>query len=173
MWRQRLCYIYCIPQIVKWNICNEVFGSPFTCEKCTGVTFCWIPSTCGLAFNGRADRTAKWGAINNMQSTKLDVPLSSKEMCNIIENDTWNRLGFSRSISYCPVLNNSTRSVSSLVYNLLSTLSKQQFRKMLCAFVRRKWQYLICYSVFIICSPICLQNGRLLDMFIYLYEIFC
>ena len=32
-WTQRLCYIYCIPQIVKWNICNEVFGSPFTFKK--------------------------------------------------------------------------------------------------------------------------------------------
>ena len=65
-----------------------------------------------------------------MQSTKLDLPLSSKEMCNIIENDTWNRLGFSRSTSYCPVLNNVTRSVSSLVQKPLlnavqTTISKE------------------------------------------------
>jgi len=51
VWRQRLCYIYCIPQIVKWNLCNKVFGSPFTCEKGTCVTLFWIPSTCGLTFN--------------------------------------------------------------------------------------------------------------------------
>ena len=31
-WRQRLFYIHCIPQIVKWNLCNKVFGSPFTCK---------------------------------------------------------------------------------------------------------------------------------------------
>ena len=34
-----------------------------------------------------------------MQSAILDVPLSSKEMCNIIENDVWNGLGFSRPVS--------------------------------------------------------------------------
>ena len=64
-----------------------------------------------------------------MQSTKLDVPLSSKEMCNIIENDTWNRLGFSRSISYCPVLNNATRSVSSLVQKPLLNAIKRTISK--------------------------------------------
>ena len=32
--------------------------------KDTGVTFCWIPSDCGLTFNA-ADRAAKRGAINN------------------------------------------------------------------------------------------------------------
>ena len=57
--------------------------------KGTGVTFCWIPSHCGLTFNEQTDRAAKRGAINNMQSTILDIPLSSKEMCNIIENDVW------------------------------------------------------------------------------------
>ena len=64
-----------------------------------------------------------------MQSTKLDVPLSSKEMCNIIENDMWNRLGFSRSISYCPVLNNGTMSESSLVQNLLLNVMKTKISK--------------------------------------------
>ena len=50
-----------------------------------------------------------------MQSTKLDVALSAKEIGNIIQNDTWNRLGFSRLISYYPVLINVTRRVSSLI----------------------------------------------------------
>ena len=50
-----------------------------------------------------------------MHSTKLDVALSSKEICNITENDTWNRLGFSRSVSYYTVLINVTRCVSSLI----------------------------------------------------------
>ena len=92
--------------------------------KCTGVTFCWIPSHCGLNFNEWADRAANRGAINTltMQSTLLDIPLSSKEMCNIIENDMWKRLGFSLSISHYPVLNNVTRSVSSLVYRLLNVI---------------------------------------------------
>ena len=38
------------------------------CLNITGtvVTFCWIPSHCGLTFNERADRAAKREAINNM-----------------------------------------------------------------------------------------------------------
>ena len=47
----------------------------------------------------------------------------------IIENGTCNRLGFSRSISYCPVLNNATRSVSSLVQNLLLNAMKTNISK--------------------------------------------
>ena len=50
-----------------------------------------------------------------MQSTKLDVALSSKEMGNIIQNDTWNRVGVSRLISYYLVLINVTRCVLSLI----------------------------------------------------------
>ena len=76
-----------------------------------------------------------------MQSTKLDVALSSKEMGNIIQNDTWNRVGVSRLISYYPVLINVTRCVSSLISRLLSTLSKHFdlifSRKILCSFVSK------------------------------------
>ena len=61
-----------------------------------------FPSHCGLTFNEWVDRAAKRGTISNMQPTMLDVPLSSKEMCNIIENDRWKRLGFSRSVSHYP-----------------------------------------------------------------------
>ena len=97
--------------------------------KGTGVTFCWTPSHCGLTFNERAERATKQRAINNVQSTVLDVPLSPEEMCNIIENDVWKRLGFSRSIYFYPVLNNVTRSVSSLVYRLLLNAIKTKFSK--------------------------------------------
>ena len=48
---------------------------------------------------------------------------------DIIENGTWNRLGFSRSISYCPVLNNGTMSESSLVQNLLLNIMKTKISK--------------------------------------------
>ena len=98
--------------------------------KGTGVTFCWTPSHCGLTFNERAERATKQRAINNVQSTVLDVPLSPEEMCNIIENDVWKRLGFSRSIYFYPVLNNVTRSVSSLVYRpFLNTIKTTKFSK--------------------------------------------
>ena len=32
----------------------------------------------------------------NVQLTVIGIPLSSKEMCTITENDVWKRLGFSR-----------------------------------------------------------------------------
>ena len=48
---------------------------------------------------------------------------------DIIKNGTWNRLGFSQSISYCPVLNNGTMSVSSLVQNLLLNAMKTNISK--------------------------------------------
>ena len=74
-----------------------------------------------------ADRAAKRRVINNMQSTVLDVPLFSKDTCNIIENDIWKLLGFSRSVSHYPVLNNVTRSVLSLIYRLLLNAIKTIF----------------------------------------------
>ncbi len=133
--------------------------------KDTGATFCWIPSHCGLTFNEWVDRAAKRGTISNMQPTMLDVPLSSKEMCNIIENDRWKRLGFSRSVSHYPVLNNATRSVSSLVYRL-------NFPNILCTFVRKSYQYIIFYSAVSLWSPVCLQNGCLMEMFNYFTKSF-
>lgn len=46
-----------------------------------------------------------------MQPTVKGVPLSSKEMCSITENDVWNQLGFSPSVSHYPLLNTDTRPV--------------------------------------------------------------
>ena len=48
--------------------------------KGTDVTFCLISLHCGLTFNECADRAAKQRAMNNMQSTITDVPLSSKDV---------------------------------------------------------------------------------------------
>ena len=93
------------------------------------------PSLLMITFNEWADRAIKRGAINNMQSTILDVPLSSKEMCNIIENDEWKRLGVSRSVFHYPVLN-----------DFSSTLSKPKFPK-ICAFVRKNCQHVLFYSI--------------------------
>ena len=68
-----------------------------------------------------------------MQSTVLDVPLSPEEMCNMIENDVSKRLGFSRSIYFYPVLNNVTRSVSSLVYRpFLNTIKTKVSEDVMC-----------------------------------------
>ena len=53
--------------------------------KGTIVYFCWVPSHCGLFGNAMADRTAKHGAFGNTLS-HIDIPLSTREMFNILEN---------------------------------------------------------------------------------------
>ena len=71
---------------------------------------------------------------NEKPSTIIDIPLSSEEMYNITENGVWKRLGFSRSVFYFilffnPLLNNATRSVSSLVYRFPLNAIKTKFSK--------------------------------------------
>ena len=51
-----------------------------------------------------------------MQSKVIDVPLSSNDVYDITENGVWNRLGFNPSISFYPVFNNVTNSLSRMVY---------------------------------------------------------
>ena len=55
--------------------------------------------TDGITFNEWADRAGRRGAINyHLQSIVAYVPVSSKEMYNILENGVWKLLGSSRSI---------------------------------------------------------------------------
>ena len=55
--------------------------------------------TDGLTFNEWADRAGRRGAISyHLQSIVAYVPVSSKEMYNILENGVWKLLGSSRSI---------------------------------------------------------------------------
>ena len=58
-----------------------------------------------------ADREAKRGAMNKIQSTLLVFHLSLKETCNIIENDVWERVGFGRLITFYFVPNDVGRTV--------------------------------------------------------------
>ena len=66
-----------------------------------------------------ADREAKQGAMDKIQSTLLVFHLSLKETCNIIENDVWERLGFGRLITFYFVPNDVGRTVFSLFCRLL------------------------------------------------------
>ena len=107
-----------------------------------------------------------------MQSAVLTVPLSSKKMCNSVENDTWNRLGFSRLIYHYPLLNSVTRSVLSLVYRLfLSDIKTKCSKDIMCICKDKITVYHILYNCQLTKSYF-LQNDRLMDLFIYLYEIF-
>jgi ribonuclease HI/L-rhamnose mutarotase len=51
----------------------------------TQISFCWIPSHCGFLYNDWADRAAKFGALN-VNAQTISMPLSCKEIQNIIEN---------------------------------------------------------------------------------------
>ena len=92
--------------------------------KGSGVTFCSIPSHCGLTFDDCADRAAKRGAIDSIQST---VYSQQYEMFRCLQRRLQHyrkQLGFCRSVSHYPVLNNVTRSLSSLVYVIKTNISK-------------------------------------------------
>ena len=108
-----------------------------------------------------------------MQSAVLDVPLSSKEMCNIVENDTWNRLRFSRPVSHYPDLDSVTRPVLSLVYRLfLNDVKTKCSKGIMCICKDKITVYHILYNCQLTNSYF-LQYDRLMDLFIYLYEIIC
>ena len=82
-----------------------------------------------------------------MQPTVKGVPLSSKDMCNITENNVWNRLGFSRSISHYPVLNTDTRLVSRLVHRRLLNVIKTKFSKDVMYICKQRNSLIMFYTV--------------------------
>ena len=55
------------------------------------VSFCWVPSHCGLLYNEWADRAAKDGANNN-NSYKLNINLSKREMKHALTKNVYKKL---------------------------------------------------------------------------------
>ena len=60
--------------------------------KGTIITFCWVPSHCGLIYNDWADRAAKSGALCSRNSVKIDILLSLHEVYRLLENTVWVQL---------------------------------------------------------------------------------
>ena len=60
--------------------------------KGTDITFCWVPSHCGLYWNERADVSAKRGAQRANNSIPLSISPSVKELCNSLKSTAWIRL---------------------------------------------------------------------------------
>ena len=58
--------------------------------KGTDITFCWIPSHCGIFGNELADRCAKMGARNEVCVTSLNIPYTLKEGYHMLNNIAWN-----------------------------------------------------------------------------------
>ena len=58
----------------------------------SSITFCWVPSHCGLLFNEWADRAAKAGARSKGLSEKLNIPLSLHEAYRNLKRIIWLQL---------------------------------------------------------------------------------
>ena len=59
--------------------------------KGTEVTFCWVPSHCGILGNELADKSARKGARNDSFSKKLNIPLGLHEAFCTIKRVVWHR----------------------------------------------------------------------------------
>ena len=58
-------------------------------SKGTDVTFCWVPSHCGLYHNDRADIAAKHGSKNQIGVTEVTIPLSIHECYSLVTDTAW------------------------------------------------------------------------------------
>ena len=59
--------------------------------KGTDITFCWVPSHCGIFGNELADRSAKKGAREEISSEQLNLPLTLNEAFGILKKVAWRR----------------------------------------------------------------------------------
>ena len=112
--------------------------------KGTTVTFCWVPSHCGLLFNNWADRAAKAGALRTHASVKLSIPLSIQEAYRHLEKTVWFQLKqknqtFSHpaDIKWCKnfslLMNRSNikhcRAITTLIFKIKLNAFKTKFSK--------------------------------------------
>ena len=82
-------------------------------NKGTIVTFCWVPSHCGLKYNEWADQAAKQGA-KNVYSTEINLIYSLREKYHILEQK------FKKPLKSNTLVQTGgyTRRISSLAYRL-------------------------------------------------------
>ena len=57
--------------------------------KGTEITFCWVPSHCGIYGNELADRFAKRAAKNENVTEILNIPLTLNETSCILKRVAW------------------------------------------------------------------------------------
>ena len=57
----------------------------------TEVTFCWVPSHCGIFGNESADRSAKKGARNDVCASPINIPLTVQEGYSLVQRAAWDR----------------------------------------------------------------------------------
>ena len=109
----------------------------------SSITFCWVPSHCGIHFNERVDKIAKRGAMNISGAKSLNVSLSLQEGYNLLQNACWKHfrkkledLGYTWNDNSCQTLKTynglklyNQRNVTSLLYRLKLDAFKTKFSK--------------------------------------------
>ena len=90
--RSVLQSIECSNNFSSHVIVNEVWHliHLLSCRG-TEVTFCWVPSHCGIYGNELADRSAKKGARMDSSSESLALPYSLNEAFSVLKRVAWSR----------------------------------------------------------------------------------
>ena len=83
----------------------------------TDVSFCWVPSHCGISTNDWVDRAAKKGAQNDGFSEKVTLPFSIQEGYSLLEKGSYTKLHRSSNNRYCQA-NKSSVKICSIESNL-------------------------------------------------------
>ena len=84
----------------------------------TDVSFCWVPSHCGISSNDWVDRAAKKGAQNDGFSEKVTIPFSVQEGYSLLEKGSYSISLRPSNNRYCEASN-----LSSKIYNIESNLN--------------------------------------------------
>ena len=86
----------------------------------TGITFCWVPSHCGIYWNERADKLAKQGAMRQLPESSLKIDVH--EINSLLEHLMYtNFIPVKREILDC------SRYVSNLIYKMRLNSWKTKF----------------------------------------------
>ena len=58
----------------------------------TYITFYWVPAHCGIFYNEKVDALAKKGAMNSLNTVKIDLAMDYHEYCTILKKVVKNKV---------------------------------------------------------------------------------
>ena len=109
--------------------------------KGSDLTFCWVPSHCGIRGNELADKCAKIGARNEACASSLKIPLTLPESYHLLKNASCRRFNDyeSKSASYIKAINGHTLCFENISNNqYLRIHNVYQYRNFMSTFHRLK-----------------------------------